>query len=92
MIREDFAGDLNKSYPNKFKILALSFEMGAEDEVIRTYSSSLNTSYSLLVSANEKITKEYYKIIEETSKKLNNNKIFYVETTGNRKRILSTVN
>jgi len=92
MLREDFAGDLNRRYPRPFKILAFSFEMGADDEVIRSYSSKLGKSYSELVSANEKITKEYYETIKETSKKVDNDKIFYVETTGNREQILATVN
>jgi len=92
MLREDFAGELNNNYPNKFKVLAFSWEMGAEDEVIRSYSSKLKTSYSKLVSANQKITKEYYDIIKKTSEKVSNDKIYYVETTGNREQILSTVN
>ena len=92
MLREDFAGKLNEKYPKDFKILAFSFEMGAEDEVIRTYSSALGVSYSSLVSANEKITKEYYDLIEKTSANVDNDKIFYVETTGNREQILATVN
>jgi replicative DNA helicase len=92
MLREDFAGKLNSEYPKDFKILAFSFEMGAEDEIIRSYSSALKTSYSNLVSANEKITKEYYEVIKQTSEKVDNNKIFYVETTGNREEMLATVN
>lgn len=92
MLREDFTGELNQKYPKKFKILAFSFEMGADDEVIRTYSSALNTSYSNLVSANKKITREYYELIKQTSKSVNNDIIHYVEITGNRERILSTVN
>ena len=91
MIREDFAGELNAKYPRPFKILAFSFEMSSEDEVIRTYSSRLKTSYGTLVSAYKKITKEYYDLIEETSKKVNNDIIYYVETTGNRERIKATV-
>lgn len=92
MLREDFAGPLNAKYPHKFKILAFSFEMASEDEVIRSYSSRLKTSYSTLVSAYKKITKEYYEIIEETSNKVDNDIIHYVETTGNREQILRTVN
>ena len=91
MLREDFAGELNKDYPYPFKILAFSFEMASEDEIIRTYSSKLKTSYSNLVSAYKKITKEFYNIIEETSKELNNDIIHYVETTGNKGQILQTV-
>lgn len=92
MLREDFAGELNSYYPKKFKILAFSFEMGADDEVIRTYSSTLSTSYSKLVSASEKINKEYYDLILKTSENVDNDIIHYVETTGNREQILATVN
>lgn len=92
MLREDFAGKLNEDYPKPFKILAFSFEMGADDEVIRTYSSHLKTSYSNLVSANKKINKEYYEVIKNTSERVDNDIIYYVETTGNREQILSTVN
>lgn len=91
MIREDFAGEINANYPKPFKILAFSFEMGADDEIIRTYSSALKTSYSDLVSANQKISNDYYKLIEKTSKDVDNDIIYYVETTGNRNQILATV-
>jgi len=91
MLREDFAGELNKKYPRDFKILAFSFEMSSEDEIIRTYSSRLKTSYSTLVSAYRKINKEYYDLIEKTSEKVKNDIIHYVETTGNRERIKATV-
>ncbi len=92
MIREDFASELNENFPYPFKILAFSFEMASEDEVIRTYSSKLKTSYSTLVSAYRKITKEYYETIKETSKRINNDIIYYVETTGNREQMKATVN
>jgi len=90
MIREDFAGELNKDYPRPFKILAFSFEMGADDEVIRTYSSKLKTSYSTLMSSYKKLTKEYYAMIEETSVHVDNDIIHYVESTGNREQIYNT--
>jgi replicative DNA helicase len=90
-IREDFAGELNRNYPRPFKILAFSFEMGADDEIIRTYSSRLKTSYSTLMSAYKKITKDYYSMIEETSKHVDNDIIFYVESTGNRQQIYNTI-
>ena len=91
MLREDFAGELNSNYPHPFKILSFSFEMGAEDEIIRTYSSRLKTSYSELVSAYKKISNEYYELIKKTSEKVSNDVIHYVETTGNRERMYSTV-
>ena len=92
MIREDFAGFLNSNYPKPFKILAFSFEMGAEDEIIRTYSSHLKTSYSELMSSRNKISKDYFAKIKDASKAVDNDIIYYVESTGNREQILTTVN
>jgi len=91
MLREDFASELNHKYPKKFKILAFSFEMSAEDEIIRTYSSKLKTSFSTLVSSYKKLTKDYYSMIEETSKHVDNDIIYYVETSGNRDQIYNTI-
>ncbi len=92
MLRDDFASSLNSKYPQDVKILSFSFEMSAEDEVIRTYSGKLETSYSELISSNKKISKAYYDKIVETSKSVDNDSIYYVETTGNREQILATVN
>lgn len=91
MLREDFAGELNHPYPNKFKILAFTFEMGADDEIIRTYSSYLKTSYSNLISSYKKISREYYELIEKTSKNVDNDIIYYVEVPGNRDQIFKTI-
>jgi len=91
MLREDFASELNANYPRPFKILAFSFEMGAEDEIIRTYSSRLKTSFSTLMSSYKKLTHDYYDMIEETSKRIDNDIIFYVETSGNRQQIYNTI-
>lgn len=91
MMREDFAGPMNAHFPKPFKILAFTFEMGADDEVIRTYSSQMKTSYSELMSSHKKITKEYYEQIKEASVAVDNDIIYYVESTGNREQILSTV-
>jgi replicative DNA helicase len=92
MIRDDFVNDINKNYPYPFKILAFTFEMGADDEVIRSYSTELKTSYSDLMSSHSKITEEYFTKVKETSKKFENDIIYYVESTGNRNEILATVN
>ena len=92
MLRDDFVSSLNKNYPTDYKILSFSFEMSAEDEVIRTYSGKLQTSYSELISSNKKITNEYYNKVVTLSKDVDNDKIFYVESTGNREQILNTVN
>ena len=91
MLREDFAGELNVKFPSKFKILAFSFEMSAEDEIIRSYSSQLKTSYSYLLSSYRKISREYYALIEETSRKVDNDVIHYVESPGDRNQIANTV-
>jgi len=92
MLRTDFVSKINEDYPDDYKILSFSFEMSADDEIIRTYSGRLGDSYGNLISSNKKINKAYYDKIVETSKEVDNDKIFYVETTGNRQQILDTVN
>jgi replicative DNA helicase len=91
MLREDFAGKLNSGFRHKFKILAFSFEMSAADEIVRTYSSVLKTSYSTLMSSYTKITEEYLQMIKNTSSRVDNDIIHYVEIAGNREKILATV-
>jgi hypothetical protein len=44
------------------------------------------------MSSNRKINKAYYELIKETSQKVDNDIIHYVESTGNREQILATVN
>jgi replicative DNA helicase len=68
MIREDFCDKQLNHFSKPFKILSFSFEMSAADELIRTYSSKMKTSYSKLVSTETKITEEYFNDIIETSK------------------------
>jgi replicative DNA helicase len=91
MLREDFAGELNKNFPYPFKILSFSFEMGAADEVIRTYAGKLNTNYSTLLSAFHRLNSDEYKRVIEVSKLTSNDKIHYVESTGNHLQIYDTV-
>jgi replicative DNA helicase len=91
MIREDFCDKQLNHFSKPFKILSFSFEMSAADELIRTYSSKMKTSYSKLVSTETKITEEYFNDIIETSKMIENDIIYYVETSGNREEIKKTV-
>jgi replicative DNA helicase len=91
MLREDFSNMELNHYPHKFKILSFSFEMSAADEMIRTFSSRLKTSYSTLLSSKQKITQEYYEQIVQTSESVNNDIIYYVETSGHREQIKQTV-
>lgn len=91
MLRDDFLSDLNKNYKRDFKILSFSFEMSSADEIIRTYASKLQTSYSDLVSANNKISDEEYDKILNVGKNISNNKLFFVETSGNYQQIYETV-
>lgn len=91
MIREDFCNKELNHFAKPYKILSFSFEMSAADELIRTYSSKLATSYSILTSSETKITEEYYNKIVETSKIVENDIIYYVETSGNREQIKATV-
>lgn len=91
MLREDFCNkELNK-FIRPFKILSFSFEMSAADELIRTYSSKLETSYSKLLSSEEKISEEYFQQVLNTSEFIKNDIVYYVETSGNREEIKKTV-
>lgn len=91
MLREDFASPLNEGYPYPIKILSFSFEMSAADEVIRTYSSRLKSSYSELVSAAKKLSKEKFEQVQSESKRVSNDTIYYVESAGNKNQIYETV-
>ena len=64
MIREDFCNKELNHFAKPYKILSFSFEMSAADELIRTYSSKLATSYSVLTSSETKITEDYYNKIK----------------------------
>lgn len=91
MLRQDFLSDINKYYNKKFKILSFSFEMAPEDEMIRTYATRLKTSYSKLLSSDEKISEDYFKHVLRTSESLRDNRMFFVETSGNYMQIYNTV-
>lgn len=91
MLRDDFLSDINKDYKRNFKILSFSFEMAAEDEVIRTYASKLKTSYSKLVSVDEKITTEQFEKVIKTGETLNSERLYFCETSGNHAQIYNTV-
>lgn len=91
MLREDFCNKTINKFNKPFKILSFSFEMSAADEIIRTYSSKIGTSYSSLMSADEKITEDQFTKILKVSEDSKNDIIHYVETSGNREEIKKTV-
>jgi len=91
MIRDDFLSSLNASYKKNFKILSFSFEMASEDEVIRTYASKLSTSYSKLVSAENKLSPEQYDKVLKASELIKSEKLYFCETSGNHEQIYNTV-
>lgn len=91
MLRDDFLSELNKDYRRDFRIISFSFEMASEDEVIRTYATKLKTSYSSLVSAEEKVSDDQFNKIINVGKGLQNDRLFYVESSGNYEQIYNTV-
>jgi hypothetical protein len=91
MLRDDFASQINKNFKYDYKILSFTFEMNAHDEIIRTYTGRLSKSYSDLMSVENRLTDEEYSNILDMSKTVDTDKIYYVETAGNRTQILNTV-
>jgi len=92
LLRSDFVNKkINEKLADNIKVLTFTFEMSAVDELIRSYGAKLKTSYSELISAYKKITKERYAFIEDQSKYLNNKNLFYVEASGNTKVMMDTV-
>lgn len=91
MLRQDFCTKKLNQYPRPYKILTFTFEMGADDEMIRTYSSRTGLSYSELMSAEDKITASQFEAIKLTSEDLINDICYYVETSGNRIEIMNTI-
>lgn len=93
MLREDLASpELNSHIIEKkpYKILSFCFEMASADEIIRTLSSKMSVSYGELLSVQEQMSKEFYKRVEEESKRIDNDIIYYVEDNGNVKQMWST--
>jgi len=91
MLRDDFAHKINDGYPRPYNILSFSLEMDAADEVIRSYSGNLGMSYEALLSAEEKISQTKFEEILNLSKTMVSTKIFFVEMSGNRDQMRSTV-
>ena len=65
---EDFTGDLNKDFIKPIRILHFGFEMSPEDEIIRTASRKLKTSYDELLSLEKKIDPQLYERFKEFTK------------------------
>jgi hypothetical protein len=60
--------------------------------ILDLHTSRLYLSNSNIETKDVKFESDYFKTIKETSKQVINDKIYYVETTGNREQMLSTVN
>lgn len=93
MLREDLADPLlneHMMYKKPYKILSFCFEMASADEIIRTLSGKLKTSYSELLSVQEQISEDFFKQIRETSKEIDNDIVHYVEDNGNVKNMWET--
>ena len=92
LLRSDFVNKkYNENLAKEIKVLTFTFEMSSIDELIRSYGAKLNTSYSELISAYKKMTKDRFNYVVDQSKYLHNNSLFYVEASGNTKVMLDTV-
>lgn len=90
MLLSDFIS-INGKYRKPFKILCFSFEMEAADEVIRSYTGKLKTSYGTLLSFEKKLTEDEYSDVIKVSASILNDTIYFVETSGNVSQIWETV-
>jgi replicative DNA helicase len=90
---------LNKDFPHKVILLSFKFEMEGSDELIRAASRDMGQSYNYLLSSEYLGNKEYNLIkdheveqVEAYFDKVKDRDIYYIETIGNWKQILGTVN
>lgn len=97
MLRKDFQNKkLNPQFNKPFRILHISFEMKAHNELLREVSSHVNTSYADLLSAykaetGETLSSEKYKEIDAYLRTIEDADVDYVEVTGNVGQIEKTI-
>lgn len=92
MLRSDFANkELNKNFKKKIRQIHFAFEMTASDEIIRTASGAVKTSYGDLISAYSKLSEIKYKETIEYLKTLRDLEIDFVEVSGNIQQIYDTI-
>lgn len=101
MLESDLTNtELNKNYRDGRVVILLAFkyEMDAKDEVLRTVGSEIEKSYSYLLSSEvdkdrnsyNKVTDEELESIKQSTEKLKNKHIYYVETAGNLEQLNKT--
>lgn len=100
MLIEDFTDEeLNKNFIGTVVVLHFTFEMRASDEVLRTTSRKLQTSYKHLRSSALDIDNKEYKRVTDVEfseamqflDKFAKRKILFVETSGNLAEIGTTI-
>lgn len=92
MLRKDFLDkELNGAFTKPYRLIHFAFEMSAADEIIRTTSSKVQTSYADLISAYSRLSEEKYleaKLFLEQSMEMD---IDYVEITGTIQQVHDTI-
>lgn len=74
-----------------FEILSFEFEMSSEDQLLRNVSAITGFTYQKLLSADEILTDEEYKIVEEAVKELTSYPIFPVDEVGTVDSFVNTI-
>lgn len=101
MLEDSFSSSLNKNYKEgKKKVIVLSYkyEMEAKEEVLRSVSTSIEKSFSYLISSEidedtnvyNTITDEEFDKISEKAEILKHKNIYYIETAGNVQQLYNT--
>lgn len=92
MLRKDFLDPtLNGDFKKPYRLIHFAFEMSAADEVIRSTSSKVQSSYADLISAYSCLSEEKYREAREYLQSSMELDIDYVEVTGTVSQVHDTI-
>jgi hypothetical protein len=92
MLYQDFVDEqLNKEFKKPFKILHFAFEMTAYDEVIRSASGIVKSSYRDLLSVDGILPDSIYQDTIKFLERFKGYEIYYCESSGNCNQIEQTI-
>lgn len=101
LITNDFLDrdEINKDFKDDLLILNFTYEMTAQDELLRTLGTKMNMSYGKILSSEwDSETKSYKGMSKEETKQafsllddIGKRPVFYFETAGNLKQLEATV-
>ncbi|MDD4027859.1 MAG: DnaB-like helicase C-terminal domain-containing protein [Bacilli bacterium] len=92
LVIQDFLNPtINGNFKKPFKIIHFNFEMSAADELLRITSSKTGLSYGDLLSAKRKLNDLEYAKTVNTLNQLQDDRLLFVETPGNRIEIEQTI-